>query len=366
MNKEFFRIIEKNKGLVFILIVLSVLFISGIIVTVRFYKQEELSEERFPESTLSQESLVEPSYHVPNFKGSTLGCPNIPYDVEVPGEIARSYSTKVVTEYDGLYYTLYESDQELFSALNDRFSNYFMQSIDIPESNFESAITDTGYINGYKAEYQTGILRIITKIKSYTYYAAAYAVDVGEDSDILLLVTSESVEKLHEGKLLLDEVVLTIVSNRVQESSSEDIEEEIIPETTVLETVETEVTDDGERVIVEGGITYFAKEWSVGATEEYEGGMYIVFKWVNALVQPIEMYVISPSGDKYERERELSEDGEWVFIIPENEIGTYTIYGETTGTIYVNYYEALNKRNYYAVYRNLDIDTGEPVRGFGE
>lgn len=132
---------------------------------------------------------------------------------------------------------------------------------------------------------------------------------------------------------------------------------------TTLQYIEfTALEAEDEVVYNDGGITVYAKEYKFSINEDYPEKFYVIFNWINSFVQPVEMYIISPSGKEYERDVVLSEDGQWVFIVPYAEEGVYTIFGETTSTIEVRYYEALGKKDYFAIYKNLNIETGEPMR----
>ena len=362
MIEKYLRIIEANKRLVFLLFILMVLLFAGVVTTARVIKLESLKEEKFPASILTDDIVNKPSFQAPSYDGVTVSCPNMPYEIVVPGEILKDSADKLVSCYQESYFTLYVAEEELASALNGRFGSYFIDSIDTPKSSFEVSVSDTGYLNGYAAEYQTGLLTISTKLDTQKYYIASYRLAVEPENYLLLLVACDTLEKLSESKTTLDEMIMTLVPYKETEN------EDKVPEDESSENNQTGLIkgESDEQVIQENGMTYYTKDFTVYVGKEYRDGVYIIFKWVNFLEKPVEMTVISPSGEEYQKNEELSEDGEWVFIIPDNEVGIYTIHGEAINTIYVNYYEALSKKDYFATYKNLDIITGEPVRSFKE
>ena len=360
MDERIFQAVEKNKRLIFLLFLLIASLIAGIASVVKAVKLELLEEENFPASILSPEFSEETVYQKPSFEGIRISCPSEDYELEVPGKIIQNHANRLISYYENGFYTMYEGKENLSEALNSRFASYFVDSIDIPESGFELSLADEGYLNGYKAEYQTGILQIKTKMYSYTYYVAAYGIDTGEDNAILYMVSCETREELFKGKKVLDEIIFSMTSASENKEENVKEEQEINIQNNMLS------AKDEEHIRQENGVTYYEKEFTVYVGEEYKEGAYIVFKWINYTESPVSMTVTSPSGLVYQKDEALSEDGQWVFVILDNEIGIYTIRGECTDTIYVNYYEAMNKEDYYAIYKNTDLTTGEPVRSFKE
>lgn len=372
-KKKYIEFLFKNKVSAIVLIIIMILLIAAVFLTGALFRGGQPEEESYPASTLSKQSNGEHKYVESDVLNNTMGCPSIPYEISLPGEIQENGSKWLVSEYNGYHFTLLETDDDALTTLSGRFSTYFMDTVDIPTASWVDAISDQGYINGYKAEYHTGLLTADTHMHSYVYYGAMYLIYMDDGTNLAMSVVCESLDDLANGKSILDSMVYTLVS--LEEESVGETEEVAGEASEVIEDVTTEkementgvaASEGEETVSTENGIDVYSKDFSLYVEEAFEDGVYIVFKWVNSYIQPIKMYVTAPDGKKYEKSDELSSDGEWVFVIPEGDAGTYTIYGESTNTIYVNYYEAVDKATFYAAYKNLDPETGEPVRGYSE
>lgn len=368
-NGEIFQLLGAHKKM---LILFLALFLGLLICTTSLSmmlgnKNNDI--ELYPESVLTDTDENGTEYQKPLYDGNIMGCPTLPYDLEVPGEEVSSSDLYYVTEYDGAYYTLMESYDTIEDELNDRFASYFLDSIDIPKAVWTDVISDTGYINGYQAEYHTGYVQITTKMHGYLYYGAAYEIKMKGLPNLLLYVCCDSIDSLQSAKNVLDSMICTLLPyNEESATESEISTEEPQKETSDNEAVGGSATpSDSETARVENGVTVYSRDYTLYVNEAYDDGLYIVFNWVNALDSPVKLVAISPSGQEIEHDADLSEDGEWVFVFDSCEKGTYTLHGEATSTIYVNYYEALDKAAYYANYKGENIETGEPSRdGFHE
>lgn len=372
-DKKYMAFLFKNKVSVIMLMIVLILLIASVILTGVLFRGTQSDEERYPASILSKNSNSEHKYVESDILNNTMECPTIPYEISLPGEIQVNGSKWLVSEYDGYHFTFLETNDDAITTLNGRFSTYFMDTVDIPTSSWEDVISDRGYINGYKAEYHAGTLTAETHMHSYVYYGAMYLIYLENGTNLAMSVVCESIDELANGRSILDDILYTLtvsdksVVNGIADETEaiEDDSTEILEDTNTENVVkygEREVSEGEETVSTENGIPIFSKDYSLYVEEVYEDGVYVVFKWVNSYICPIKMYVTAPDGKTYKKSDELSSDGEWVFFIPDGEVGTYTIHGESTNTIYVNYYEAVDKATFYAAYKNIDAETGETIR----
>ena len=366
--------VKVSKKIVIILALFLFLIVFVFYMTRFLAKTVETDDYGYPESTLLKESNGKHSYRESKELSHTFGCPSIPYDISVPGEVADYTESRMSLIYEDMGITLCESENTALDELKNRLCTYAMESIDIPDTEWVDVISDKGYVNGYLAEYHTGKAGITTKLSKTDCYAVMYSVDTESDKNLMICITCSNKDDLYTAKVLLDDIVFTLRSQEeaVEETEKEEVQteddkkesvEKPEPEETLdmMESTEAAPETGGTK-----GIPIAEKDFTIQVDKEYETGLYIVFRWINDMSQPITMYVIDPSGNQYEKDDKLSREGEWVFVIPDNEKGEYVIHGEATSSIYVNYYEAMGREQYYQVYRNVEPNTGEPARGIGE
>lgn len=376
--------VRKLLILIVVLIIL-VCYLSG-----RLTRTIEVDTEGYPRSTLTTEP-TERRFIKSDALTNTLGCPTVPYDISIPGTILDSTAVRLSSEYNEYSVTLLETNDDAITALNKRLPTYAMDTVDVPSVEWVDVIYDEGYVNSYKATYHTGLAKIETKMKSYIQYGAMYEIFVEGDTNLMIYVSCENKDDLANGKDILDSIVYMLVPQNEplqgettevdteidDEQSDEDKGEEgatniVAPETENMGIVSSEdsdsyVLENGTVVSNQNGIKTYSKDYSIYIDKDFDEAIYITFSWINYEYEPIDMYVLDPSGKKYSKDKELSRSGEWVFIVPKGVKGTYTLHGDAASTIIVSYYDAMDEASWYRTYRNIDITTdGDPVRGFSE
>lgn len=367
-----------------LLIALFILVVMAFFLTNRFTTELEEDVGDYPCSTLS---VVpdEQKYIQSDILNNTFCCPTVPYDISIPGTIIENGDRWITSSYGDYTVTLLETSDDAITSLNKRLSTYAMDTIDIPSVEWDDVISDAGYINGYQASYHTGMAKVETHMHSYLLYGVMYEIFTDGDYNLMIYVSTDSREKLAGGKEILDSIIFMMQHQDELVTGDEEIEntessietdEDVGATESVAPTLENDISmsdtednsyimENGTIVSNENGITVYSKDYTLYVDEAYEDGLYITFCWINFEIEPIDMYVIAPNGRRYDRDTSLSRSGEWVFVIPKSEAGTYTIHGEATSTIYVSYTNALCKADWYKAYRNIGED-GEPVRGYSE
>lgn len=368
MNNKEGKLPGKVK-IIFVIILLLLLF--AICMTRFLAKSVETDAHGYPESTLLRESDGTHVYRENKELNHTFGCPSIPYDISVPGEVSSYTGKRMSLIYDDMGITLLETENEALDELENRLCTYTMEAVDVPASEWTDIISDQGYVNGYLAEYHTGKVKISGKIENATCYAVMYCVETEAAENLMICITCSKKDDLYRAKVLLDDIMYSLKPQNESVAGTEEVREEnandMVDYTEKTEQDEMlDMMETTEAVSESGGIEVAEKDFAIQVDKEYDTGLYIVFRWINDMSQPITLYVTDPDGKRYEKDDELSREGEWVFVIPDNKKGEYVIHGEATSSIYVNYYEAMGKAQYYEAYQNIDIETGEPVRGIGE
>lgn len=365
----------KIKIVVVLIVVFSLLAVG---MTQFLVRTVETDDDGYPKSTLLKEDKGKHSYRISKELERTYDCPSIPYEISVPGDILDTTSERLSLSYHNFGITLLETENDAQEELGNRLCSYAVSTpVDIPDTEWLDVIGDEGFINGYLAEYHTGKAKMKYRIEKKDYYAVMYSIDTGADGSgktkLMICITCSQKNELQEAKSLLDDIVYSLNSKQTNEDVNKDTssekkvddkkntDQEKSEEFEMMDTTET-LTESTEM----SGVDVARKDYTIHVDEEYDTGLYIVFRWINDMSEPISLYVTDPDGNRYEKDEELSREGEWVFVVPDGCKGDYVLHGEATSAIYVNYYEAMGKEQYYMTYQNIDINTGEPVRSIGE
>lgn len=383
---DFLSYVFGRKDVRIVLILSVLLMMCGIYLMGSLRTTVESDDTGYPPSTLLSEPQ-ERKYVISNILKHTYACPTLPYDISIPGERTDAGSARLSATYENYYITIMESSNTALYELNSRLTTYALDTIDVPSVEWVDVISDEGYLNGYKAIYHTGMAKISSKERSFIQYGAMYEIVTDEDVNLMIYISCDDKSMLTNGKDILDSMVYMLLPHNleIETVETESVEESVSTETVVApQESDTEsgalsdegtgedtsdedsyVLENGTKVTNENGIRTYSKEYTFFMKEGSEESLYVTFAWINYEIEPISMYVETPSGRKYERDKELSRSGEWVFVIPECEEGTYTIHGESTATIVMSYYDAMDEVSWFAAYRNEDA-SGETLRGFKE
>lgn len=346
--------------------IIVILLIAAALVTTLLTKfGREDSAARYPASTLSHEASSSHEYIKSEFLSKTLGCPSLPYNINVPDNLISSSNDYVVTDYNNCQIVLYESSQDAMTALTGTLGKVCVESIDIPDVEWKDELSDVGYINGYSAEYHAGRFRITTKISSDTYYSVSYRITFeDEDKAVFVEAVTPELSNLQAGKDVIDAMLFTLTKVQTEESGAETETTESTEEPSDEPSGTTEAGEDIEFMETKPTDLY-SKDFEVYVREDMPE-LFVVFTWENVTTSPSVLNVTSPDGRVFEIADEYSSDGVDVFYIPDAPSGTYIIHGEVAGTIYGCSYEALSKEAFYVTYLNMDPDTGEPAAYFDE
>lgn len=368
---------KKNNGMIIVvlLIILMIIFITlAAFLTSKISKsRDEITLDEYPASTLEHDKTTEQHYEVADYLEKNMDCPSLPYSLWVPDNIQVIKDNYFVDSYDGISLVIMQSENSLSDIITQRAATTGQIYLDNPDAVWNEKIGDSGYANGFKAQYVTGYISLDGRFSQNMRYAVAYQIETDEGGTIALIAFCEQTTLLNKSKNILDDIVLSIsnieneniLSTEGTEEKTEEIAEQTqeenamqnIMETETEETAETGDAKEGYWKHTEDGFDMFVKEYQLNVDETIEN-MYLVFQWNQTYCT--EMTVTAPDGKVYSPDENISfMDSRNVFIIPDGTLGVYTIHYENTSQLTGVMYEALTETAYNAIYNGID-ENGDP------
>lgn len=363
---------KRNNGTVILslLIVLMVAFIAvaAFLASKITKSKEEITLEEYPASTLEHDRESESRYEVADYLQKNMDCPSIPYNLWVPDNIQVIKDNYFVDSYDGISLVVMQSEDALSDIITQKAVTTGQIYLDNPDATWNAKIEDSGYTNGFRAQYVTGYITLDGRFSQNMRYAVAYQIVTEDGGTIALIAFCEQTTFLNKSKNILDDIVLSIsgVENTPGTEETENETEEPTEQTQekietqdVMETEAEETADakEGYWKHTENGFDMFVKEYELNVDETIEN-MYLVFQWNQ--VYCTEMTVTAPDGKVYSPDEDISfMDSKNVFIIPDGTPGVYTIHYENASQLTGVTYEALTEAAYNAIYNGVD-ENGDP------
>lgn len=348
---------EKMKWILGIIIVIMLCLVAGIYVALSLTKKME----NYPESTLAHEAGGELTYIPSEVLSKEISCPTLPFSINFPENIVAGTADAIVANYSGYRVVVMESADTLENALSADLNTAGIEAISAISVDWSNGIYDSGYINSLYAEYIAGRAQIAHDGISSTEYGVAYRIAISDTKNLMLYVSSNSIEALGSAKNLLDAIVYTIQpdSETMKEAKKEAGVESSITmidgEDTSMDNEETpESAQEIEFMETTEAPVYGQIKPDATADKEiylerdYEN-MVIFFGWTNISKVPTSVKVSGPDGREYVYDNELSHRGEYVYLIGKGNKGdTYHVSIETMDSIYGCTYYPMEYTDYIA------------------
>lgn len=218
---------DKKRTIIFfsILALVAIMAITVIVMQLR-PRVDTGSSSAYPPSTLSDEKGFT-SYQRSQELPREMSCPTIPYTIDVPETLDTSSSNVIVgITGSGLRVALQEIAPVTGTqdALYQEIATAGASFAQVPDLAWHPVMEDTGYLNGYRAEYGSGYMILGQKVSNIYQFVVYYRIspEYG-DNDLLIYAYADSLDRIMEVKGLADAEVYTL---HAEDGITQDTEEE--------------------------------------------------------------------------------------------------------------------------------------------
>lgn len=267
---------------------------------------------------------------------------------ETDGVIVSSigdFMIDVIVDEDGLSD---EACEELFipGYLGMNYSNV----------TYNMSTLETGYINGFEAQYTVGIYQAANEDgTSDERHALTYRVTTQTGSRVYFSIAAKDESLLSLGKEYLEDMAFSVtVLDELNMPKGEEGKDYYIDSS----------GDIFYMTVDEFGQTHYTNQHEFEITNPEKDTVYVMFMWGDITTVPIRANVCKVGGAHFNHDTEYSMPGSYVYVLERAEEGAYYLDLETTdndlGTMSLVCYD---EATFKAIYLNQGAD-GEPVYGF--
>ena len=308
--------------------------------------------KNLPCSRLTKEVTKELSRSVLEGVDRVVKCPTISYELSVPRE-SQNADELLKGTFGNVSYIVMETNQDIYTLATNTMPGILYTKVPGFKLNVTEAISDAGYYNNYKAEYQANIIESRVSVRSIKQYALTLRFNLDESRALVLYVSVTDKNYIKDAEALLyamadsitkiDPEEITILDSNSEHSGTSVSEPEIIKKEDYAE-LPNEIEDAFLPMYMEHEISTDIED------------CYYMFFWGNVKYEPVEVTVTGPNGQEGIYQPEESYAGGRVFRLGDQPAGTYVLTGSTLNTLTGCYCEVYTKEAYERMYVNYGID----------
>lgn len=314
---------------VLIFVLLSLLVAVAFTASLYFYTMETRGTVVYPTTPLTKMMEQPYSYIADETLDITIQCPSIPVILSVGGTERNVSDNGCVFRYNSdLSISIYELEGAAFDILSTQFAPDLYNGSISGQTQYVNDLDtmDVGYFNGYPAEYQCGMVNVLSESGAVekSIYVVTMVLDMGFDKDLMITVSTSNNSALYNAGILLESIGYTVVDTSLTtntlDGATQLTSEPKLPEDDFKVTLEVE-----ENVSAE--VTVEQESWmdvQVAFTKDYEDGAVVVFQYTGTEVGAFDITLYDEEENEYAAAN-YSVDGLSVFVLDSAKKGNYTL-----------------------------------------